>query len=133
MTNQPQTAFAPIDSRDAQSCCVVLGTEPRGRASITEALERIGYRTHRRVAAPTCASLTGAYAVLIDGESYGQTLPWVVERTLATTSVPILILGSQGDLVQAESPRVFVVHKEWGVEELQPLLDDIVKHLVAAP
>lgn len=120
-------------TNDQQSTlrCVVLGTKTEGRSNLREALNRMGVQAPSLVAEPSSASLEHADAVVIDGESYGKTLPWVVECTLAATRAPILIVGGTGELVQSGSPQVFVTRADSVPGEMSLVLHDIVTHLIA--
>jgi hypothetical protein len=127
-----QANAEPSTDRQSALRWVVLGTKPEGRSILREALNRIGVRMPSLVAAPSSTSLEHADAVLIDGESYGKALPWVVECALAATRAPILIVGGSGELVQSGSPRVFVTHADGVPGEVTRLLHDIVTHLIAS-
>lgn len=114
-----------------QPRCIILGAKPEGRSNLSEALTRVGHQACTLAADPSAALLEFADIVLVDGDSYGDQLAWVVESALATAQIPILIVGGSGEFVQGDSPRVFVAPSADASGEINTVLNDILKHLVA--
>jgi hypothetical protein len=119
--------------RASLTTCAVAGTDARRRAELGALLGSIGCQVQFMGAAIQFERLDRVAAAVIDGPSYGPTLPWVVARAHAVLTLPIVVLGGVHASAVSSSPRVFFAENGLPDAALAELIAEILSHLNVDP